>query len=235
MSERGNLLCVRGLRKRHGHRELLRGLDFDLSAHDCVLLTGENGAGKSTLLRILAGLERPDGGAFSLAGAPALPWRRARKALGRTILYLHQQPWMFDGSVAYNLGYGLRGSRRSRRARIREALAWIEMEAFADTPARTLSGGERQRIALARAWLRQPAVMLLDEPTANLDRDARQRTLALLHRLHQEGMTLVIASHDPDHFGGLIRRHLHLDGGRLGEQPVPGGPPVRLVGGGEPA
>jgi len=218
----GIQLRVQGLSKTFGRRILLNGVDLELPEGSCTLLTGENGAGKSTLMRILAGLEPAGDGLFQLGEAAPLPWRKVRRTLARNLTYLHQQPYLFDGSVEYNLHYALRHtslSRLERKLRVDQVLQRIEMTELRDKPAHTLSGGERQRVALARAWLRSPAVMLLDEPTANLDVDARHWTLTLLGKLCQAGMTLLISSHDPVHFGVLGRRRLHLHGGKL--QPPP--------------
>jgi len=208
---------VAGLRKRYGRRLLLDDVELILPEATCTLLTGENGAGKSTLLRILAGLEKPDRGSFQMGRQLYPCWRKARRRLQQNTLYLHQQPYMFDGSVEYNLGFAISAHHHQgdRERLISQALQWIDMESFRETPARTLSGGERQRVALARAWLAAPGIMLLDEPTANLDGESRARTLELLHQLREQGMTLLVTSHDPHHFEGLSEQHLNLRNGRL--------------------
>ncbi len=185
---RGGHFHVAGLRKRFGRRLLLDDVELHLHETSCTLLTGENGAGKSTLLRILAGLEKPDGGSFRLGRRLYPSWRKARRSLQKAVMYLHQQPYLFDGSVEYNLRLALGGQREGQEALIRTALQWIDMESFRETPARTLSGGERQRLALARAWLASPEIMLLDEPTANLDTESRGRTLELLRGLRNQGI-----------------------------------------------
>jgi len=217
------LLQVSSLTKCHHRRPIFRDICLELESGSCTLLTGKNGAGKSTLLRILSGLEKPDQGLFSMGHATASPWKKAKHTLQRQVMYLHQQPYLFDGSVEYNLGFALprRMHSRERSRQIDQALDWIGMTAFRQAPARSLSGGERQRLALARGWLGRPRIMLLDEPTANLDREARNRTLELLLRLRKEGMTLVIASHDPYHFRGLPTRNLHLAAGQLRELETP--------------
>lgn len=209
-------LRVEALEKHFGRRELLCGIGLELNAGQAVLLSGPNGAGKTTLLRILSGLERPDRCRVDV-GRGALPWRQNREALLRNTLYLHQHPYMFDGSVRYNLAYALARNlpRRRRDELIDTAIAWAGLEHLQDTPAKSLSGGERQRVSLARAWLRQPRILLLDEPTANLDQASRQRTLELLAPFKQAGMSLVVASHDVHHFSSLANRSLHLHEGRL--------------------
>jgi tungstate transport system ATP-binding protein len=209
-------LHFNNLHKRFGRREVLRGIDIQLRGGECNLLIGVNGAGKSTLLRIIAGLEKPDRGKVDMGIGP-VTWRRCRNMLHNHILYLHQQPYLFSGSVRYNLAYALpRGLTRSVRARrIDEALNWAGLEGIADMPAHTLSGGERQRVALGRAWLREPGIMLLDEPTSNMDQEARVRTLGLLGRLKRSNISLLVASHDPSHFLTLADHHLQLEKGRL--------------------
>ncbi len=203
-----------GIGKAFGERRVLKAANIDLSAGCCVLLSGRNGSGKSTLLRIMAGMEKPDRGEVDFGGGP-LPWRRCSHYLQQHILYLHQQPYMFDGNVRYNLGYALRRGR-DKKTLIAAALHWGGLEAMANAPARSLSGGERQRLALARAWLRRPAAMLLDEPTANMDIEARITTLALLRSLKEEGYALLISSHDQHHFDDLFDVRLHLGDGRIG-------------------
>jgi tungstate transport system ATP-binding protein len=211
------ILNVSALSKRFGRREVLNDIELTLHTGECTLLSGANGAGKTTLLRILAGLERPDNSQLSIAKASSRSWRRCRKHLLQRILYLHQQPYMFDGSVRYNLSYALdRGMQRAqRKQKIDAAMDWAELNHLHNTSAKSLSGGERQRVSLARAWLRNPQILLLDEPTAYLDQEARERTLELLKSFKEQGTALILASHDPLHFSAMIDHHLHLYEGRL--------------------
>lgn len=209
-------LHFRDIHKHYARRTILAGLELCLRTGSCTLLTGENGAGKTTLLRILGGFEKPE--QFQAdTGHENLSWRRYRKDLQSSVLYLHQQPYMFEGSVRDNLSFALDRSlpKAERAQRIQTALAWAGLEKIADTRAKTLSGGEYQRVALARAWLRRPRILLLDEPTANMDREARNRTISLLRQLRDEGMALLIASHDPECFAALVNEHLNLSAGRL--------------------
>jgi tungstate transport system ATP-binding protein len=187
--------------KAFGKRQILQGVEMRLQSGQCFLLSGPNGAGKSTLQRICAGLEKPDTGWID-TGMGARTWRQQRQVLQTSCVYLHQQPFMFDGTVRQNLAYPktLVKSKQERLARIEIALDWAGLEPIADCWAKTLSGGERQRVALARAWLRSPRYMLLDEPTNNLDDDAKQRTLSLLQSLKAQGIGLLIASHEAEHF-----------------------------------
>ncbi|MBJ6610536.1 MAG: ABC transporter ATP-binding protein [Candidatus Thiothrix moscowensis] len=211
-----NELHFRNIHLRYQQRHILDGLELSLCQAHCTLLTGDNGAGKTTLLRILAGFDKPE--QFQVdTGFGLLNWKQYRKTLQPSVLYLHQQPYMFEGSVRDNLDYALprQLDKAVRQARIQQALQWAVLERIADTPAKTLSGGEYQRVALARAWLRQPRILLLDEPTANMDKDARLRTIQLLRQLRDDGMALLVASHDPDYFSSLVNEHLHLQAGKL--------------------
>lgn len=211
-----NTLHFRQIHQYHGKRPILNGLALRLSQGECCLLTGDNGAGKTTLLRILGGFDQPK--QFEAdTGFSLLNWSQYRKRLRDSVLYLHQQPYLFEGSVRDNLHYALPRAvdKAQRQERIRQALHWAGLEHLADTAAKTLSGGEYQRVALARAWLRQPRILLLDEPTANMDKDARLRTIQLLRQLRDDGMALLIASHDPDYFSSLVNQHLHLQDGIL--------------------
>ncbi len=210
------ILNVESLDKRFDSRQVLRSVAFELHAGEAILLCGPNGAGKSTLLRILAGLERPDHCRLDLGRGPQ-SWRRSKEQLFTSTLYLHQHPYMFDGSVRYNLAYALPRNLRgqARHDLIDRAMAWAGLEHLQETPSKSLSGGERQRVSLARAWLRKPRILLLDEPTANLDHASRQRVQELLAPLKEAGMSLIIASHDVHHFASLADRSLHLHEGRL--------------------
>ena len=210
-------LLFRDIKKSFNRRCVLQGVDITLTAGRCQLLCGSNGAGKSTLLRILAGMERPDHADVTVDGTLGR-WRRARKRLLAECIYLHQQPYLFEGSVRHNLNFPLRGSRAARESRIREGLEWSGLAAISEQPVHQLSGGERQRVALVRAWLRGPRFMLLDEPTANMDAACRQRTVELLAELKRQGVGLMVATHDPLSFSAVTEKTLNLCDGRLSDE-----------------
>ncbi len=211
------LLGVRYLTKSYGSRRVLNIPELDLFGGEAVLLSGRNGAGKTTLMRIMAGLERFQGGAILLNGKPVS--RRQRLALHKQqVIYLHQQPFLFDCSVKDNLAYGLkcRGvNRTERELRVQQALHWSGLQHLASRNAKTLSGGEKQRIALARAWVLEPELLLLDEPTANMDAESREQTGFLIRRLINEGMGIVICCHEIKPNNSLIDRALQLEDGAI--------------------
>lgn len=197
------LLVIEQLRKRFGERSLFEIDHFAIDCASAYALTGVNGAGKSTLLRILAGLEpaeagavRFDGQSLALTPYPAL--------LRQAVAYVHQHPIMFSTSVAHNIGYGLvaRGVGRTQvQSTVDEAMAWAGVEHLRGSDPVSLSGGEKQRVALARARVLRPRLLLLDEPTSNLDGAAREQVIALIPTLIAAGSSVVMACHDPDLIG----------------------------------
>jgi tungstate transport system ATP-binding protein len=210
------LFSMQRVAKRFGARTLFENASFELESGSGYVLTGSNGSGKTTLLRIAAGLEPADGRLefraedASVADYPE-SWRRE-------IVYVHQQPYLFHTSIENNLGYGL--ARRGmppaeRRARVRDALEWAGLSERREVPPHKLSGGEKQRVALARAKVLSPTLLLLDEPTANLDGEARKQVLELVTALCIENHTVVVASHDPEIIRLAILNRLHMSNGQV--------------------
>jgi tungstate transport system ATP-binding protein len=197
------LLTVENLRKSFGARQLFEIKHFSLDAASAYVLTGVNGAGKSTLLRVLAGLEHAQAGALAFDGQ-AMPLDPYPAAMRAAIAYVHQHPIMFSTSVAHNIGYGLlaRGVPKAQvQAEVERAMAWAGVEHLRASNPVSLSGGEKQRVALARAKVLKPKLLLLDEPTANLDGAAREQVIALIPTLIAAGSSVVMACHDPDLIG----------------------------------
>jgi len=191
---------------------ILDQTEISLKQGECTLLSGKNGSGKSTLMRILAGLIQADtinlNSTFSKVNK-----KQTQKYLRQHIMYLYQEPYMFDGSVTRNLSYALTGKDTANK--IAQALKWADLEHRKHTEAKCLSGGEKQRLALAQAWLKQPPILLLDEPTANMDKHSKRRTGQLLSEFKSSGTTLLIASHDLDHLLHIMDRRLILENGKL--------------------
>lgn len=211
------LLTVRGLRKRHGERLLFDIGELTLDAASAYVLTGANGVGKSTLLRILGGLETAEVDEVSFDGQ-AVSLHPYPQALRAAIVYVHQHPIMFSTSVADNIAYGLRArgeSKADMKKAVEEAMAWAGVDYLQGTDPARLSGGEKQRVALARARVLKPRLLLLDEPTANLDGSAREQVIALIPTLLEQGSTVVMACHDRDLIGLPGVRRLKLRDGRL--------------------
>jgi tungstate transport system ATP-binding protein len=210
------LLDIDDLSHGFGAADLWRIHRLRWSGEAMVHLQGDNGSGKTTLLRILAGLDAPRRGQvrWHLDAAPRRP-----PCPGR-VIYLHQSPYMFDASVARNLQLAARwhGLERGEAHRlVGEMLAWCGLEAQQRQSARALSGGERLRLALARAWLLTPRVLLLDEPTANLDARAIAEVDALVADLAANGCAVLLSAHHPSALTRRCRRCWQLRDGLLEE------------------
>jgi tungstate transport system ATP-binding protein len=213
------LLGVRGLRKRHGDRLLFDIERIEIATHSAYVLTGINGAGKSTLLRVLGGLERAEIDSLRFACDDVLRVDPYPRALREAIVYVHQHPILFSTSVSHNIGYGLELRKMPKDAIARtvaDAMAWAGVTHLEGHDPARLSGGEKQRVALARAKVLQPKLLLLDEPTSNLDGAAREQVIELIPTLVEAGSSVVIACHDRDLIGlpGIHRMKLrdgHLE------------------------
>jgi len=194
---------------RFGSVQALRDIGLTVRRGDRLALVGANGSGKTTLLRVLHGLVPCDG-------------RRVMHTLagGRppVTAMLFQRPFLLSLSVRFNvmLGLWLHGVPRAlREQRCARALRRVGLEAMAARSARTLSGGQQQRLALARAWALEPDILLLDEPTANLDPSAKREVERLIGALADDGVTVVMSTHNLGQTKRLATRVVHLDAGRL--------------------
>ncbi|MFY8082113.1 MAG: phosphate ABC transporter ATP-binding protein [Rubrivivax sp.] len=218
--EQDLLLSLNAASVSFGATRALQSIDLRLARGERLTLVGANGSGKTTLLRLLHGLQPPDAPASRLgAGAPArtehllLPENRAPVSA-----MVFQRPFLLHLSVRWNvlLGLWLRGMPAPQReARCRQALQRVGLATRADRPARTLSGGQQQRLALARAWALQPDILFLDEPTASLDPSAKQEVEALVREFADDGVTLVMSTHNLGQAKRLATRVAYLAGGRL--------------------
>jgi lipoprotein-releasing system ATP-binding protein len=229
--ETSAVLCAEGLERTFvdGARtlEVLRGVSLTLRAGEAVALVGRSGSGKSTLLHLLGLLDRPQGGEVELEGRPTsgLPERSRAELRNRLFGFVFQHYHLLpEFNVLENVrlpgrvGAGplawLRG-RKAEAARAKELLAQVELSAQAEQSPRTLSGGEQQRVAVARALMMRPRVLLCDEPTGNLDPETGGRIMDLIFRLcRHEGVAALIVTHDRA-VAEKADRVLRLDQGRL--------------------
>ena len=197
---------------------VLKGLDLGVSRGEWVACTGRSGSGKSTLLNVLGLLDSADGGAYLLAGQDVSELddtgrARMRNQLLGFVFQLHNLLPRTTAleNVATPLVY--RGVRRAERLRIaREALGMVGLADRADHDPNELSGGQMQRVAIARALVGDPEVLLVDEPTGNLDLQATGEVLELLDRLHDQGRTIVMITHEEDVAEHADRRLVLVDG-----------------------
>ncbi len=209
-------LSLRNVSVRRGGTEVLRVDELDIAAGEALAVLGPNGAGKSTLLQVLALLERPASGDVRMDGEPV---RGRELSLRRRMAAVFQDSLLLDRSVAANveLGLSLRGTpRRERAERVRRWLERFQIGHLAKRSARRLSGGEAQRVSLARAFVLDPEVLLLDEPFSALDQPTRESLGDLLAGVLEEtGVTAVFVTHDRDEAGRLARRVAVIAEGRL--------------------
>jgi putative ABC transport system ATP-binding protein len=225
------VLAAEELVARRGGRNVVDGVSLEVTAGEMVGLVGPSGSGKSTTLLLLAGLEPPDAGVVRVDGEDlARLGENGRQALRRDRLALVFQGYGLLSllTARENVELPFRVARRDLEAAAAAAGRWLGLLRLADrADQRTdqLSGGERQRVALARALAVEPAVLLVDEPTAELDEASRDRAVGLLKDAADRGAAVVVATHDPE-VVELCDRVVRLVDGRPAEPgPIPPGAP----------
>ncbi|MCP4572770.1 MAG: ABC transporter ATP-binding protein [bacterium] len=191
--------------------------ELDLPQGGLTAIVGPNGAGKSTLLKILAFLERPEQGTIHYRGGPVESRDLVR--LRRHVTLVDQAPLLFRGTVLKNVTYGLRVRgvpSREWPTLVADALSLVDLSGFEDRSVHGLSGGETQRIAIARALVFKPQVVLLDEPTAGIDAARKEMVERLITELHTiMGVTVLFSTHSLAQAHFLTERVIHLAGGRI--------------------
>lgn len=206
----GQAFAFRAVERKFGDKTVLRGIDLAVEHGQFVAIIGKSGCGKSTLLRLLAGLDRPDGGRIDRAAD-------ATGLAGTRIMFQEPRllPW---ARILDNVAVGLTGIAEGAEARVRAAAILAEVglgDRGGDWPS-VLSGGQRQRVALARALVGSPRILALDEPLGALDALTRIEMQALLERVWREkGFTAVLVTHDVAEAVILADRVVVLDEGRI--------------------
>ena len=205
--------------------EVLCDVSFALPAGSFHFLTGASGAGKSSLLKLMYLAQRPSRGLITLFGRDiATTSRRELPALRRRIGVVFQDFRLIDHlSALDNVALPLRvaGAKDDQiREHVAELLAWVGLADHIDATPAVLSGGQQQRIAIARAVINRPALLLADEPTGNVDNDLAVRLLYLFDELNKLGTTVVIATHNESLVKRFDHSILHLEGGELTRVPA---------------
>ncbi|WP_420227114.1 cell division ATP-binding protein FtsE [Pigmentiphaga litoralis] len=200
--------------------DTLADVNFGIAAGEFVFVSGPSGAGKSTLLKLISGLDVPTRGTILVNGQNVgkLPGRARpyfRRAVGTILQDVHL---LQDRNAFENVLFPLIVTGHSRAAAEKRARAAIDKVGLANKDKlrpQELSGGDQQRLAIARAIVNRPALLIVDEPTANLDRDSAQRIADVFRDFNQVGVTTVIATHDESLIDDYAHRVLHIEGGRL--------------------
>ncbi len=205
-------------------RNILADLNFSVQAGEFVFVSGPSGAGKSTLLRLIGGLEPPSRGSVTLKehrvdrlSARARPY--LRRAVG---VILQDTHLLYDRSALENVMVPLAViglDQRTAQTRARAAMEKVGLAGKEGHNPVEMSGGEQQRLAIARAIVNRPAILIADEPTANLDADSARRIMDVFRDFNRVGVTTLIASHDRRLMAHYARRTLLIEAGRFSDFP----------------
>jgi ABC-type lipoprotein export system ATPase subunit len=225
------IVLAEGLEKTYeqGQVRALDGLDLVLERGEFVSVIGPSGSGKSTLLHMLGGLDRPDAGRIVIDGVDIAREPRLDRIRARSIGFVFQLHNLIPTlTAAENVElplYALKVRASARRARARELLDAVGLSERAKHLPNQLSGGQRQRVAIARALVNRPRLVLLDEPTGDLDQATGQHVLDLLKGLRTEReLTLVLVTHDPN-IAAAAERTIRILDGRIVEDRINAKPP----------
>ncbi|MGA0862530.1 MAG: amino acid ABC transporter ATP-binding protein [Ilumatobacteraceae bacterium] len=226
MSENSPVVSVRGLRKSFGDVEVLRGIDLEVERGEVVCIIGPSGSGKSTLLRCVNLLESPTGGSVTVLGAELTDLDcdldAARTRIGMVFQQFNLFPHM---TVLDNICVAQRKVlKRSKDESARVATALLERVGLADKSGAypgQLSGGQQQRVAIARALAMNPDVMLFDEATSALDPELVGEVLSVMRGLADDGMTMLVVTHEMGFAANVSSRVVFMDGGVIVEEGHP--------------
>ena len=195
------ILEGRGIWKVYGKLEVLRGVDISIKKGETKVIIGPSGSGKSTLLRILGLLEEPTRGSVIFKGTDVYSASVDLAKIRSRIGFVFQQPSLFRHltaleNVKLGLKLVLKMSEEEAERRAREMLRLVRLEEFADYYPAQLSGGQQQRVAIARALAMNPDILLLDEPTANLDIELTWEVIEVMEDLARKGITMLVVTHE---------------------------------------
>ncbi|MCL1095395.1 ABC transporter ATP-binding protein [Shewanella kaireitica] len=225
-------IIAQDLEMRFGDKHLFSAAELIFSQNQVIHLQGDNGCGKTTLMKLLAGLIKPTQGQVQAIGYSLAPWWRSNSIVGKA-LYLHQHPYLFDGTVLYNLTYPLSFSDNDKvrlNTRTEQAIEMAQLGHLLSQSASSLSGGERQRLAIARAWIVEPKLMMLDEPTSNMDKHSQHLVLQMVADLKKQGTGMIISSHQSCMLTQICDHVWLIDNNKISSNDkVPEAPPTLAV------
>ena len=220
------LLSVQGLKKNFGEREILKGIDFDVHKGDVVCVIGPSGSGKSTLIRCVNYLEQPTDGVISYRGENVLECFKNLPLYRTKVGMVFQQFNLFNNmTVLENCVVGqvkvLGKKSEEAKAIAMKYLEHVGMASYINAKPHQLSGGQKQRVAIARALALEPEILLMDEPTSALDPEMVGEVLAVMRELAEEGLTMVIVTHEMAFARDVSSRVIFIDQGVIAEDGSP--------------
>ena len=221
MAKTNTLVEIKDIHKSFGPLEVLKGVDFSVSEGEVVCLIGRSGSGKSTLLRCINLLEHADSGTIKVFGEDILHTKNVNAYRAKVGMCFQQFNLFNNMNVLKNcvtpqikvLGRSKKEAQETAMKHLRE----VGMENFA----RTISGGQKQRVAIARALCMDPKLMLFDEPTSALDPEMVGEVLNVMKKLAQEGLTMIIVTHEMNFARDVADRVVFMDQGRIEEEGTP--------------
>ena len=231
MNETAEMIRAADLHKQFADNLVLRGVDFTVSRGEIISVIGPSGSGKSTLLRSLIGLERVDGGSIQIEGEPFVtdgvyaPDKACRRILGRMgMVFQHFNLFphltIMDNITLAPIKLKLQSKEEAAENALR-LLKRIGLQDKADSYPSMLSGGQKQRIAIVRALAMNPDVMLFDEPTSALDPEMVGEVLAVMKELAEDGMTMIVVTHEMGFAKEVATKVLFMDQGNILEEKAP--------------
>ncbi len=219
------LLEVKNIHKRFGQLEVLKGINFSVNKNDVVCLIGASGSGKSTMLRCINLLEKPDSGEILVDGEDILRVKDVNQYRAKVGMVFQQFNLFNNMSVVKNCMVAqMKVLKRSEAEAKEKALHYLKkvgMEHFAEAASTTLSGGQKQRVAIARALCMEPEILLFDEPTSALDPEMVGEVLEVMKTLANEGLTMVVVTHEMDFAKDVATHVVFMDKGVLEEEGSP--------------
>lgn len=213
------LIEIKNVHKKYGEKEVLKNINMIIEKGEMMGIIGPTGAGKTTILRLLDNLEKPTSGKIYFDGTN-INEPGKDLMMRRRMAMVFQKPVMFNASVYDNIAYGLKIRRTANiDKKVRDMLKTIGLSGYETRNALALSGGEMQRVALARAMIIEPEVLLLDEPTANLDPVSTEKIGKIISSIKENGTTIVMATHSIPH--SIVDRISVMNKGRICQTGVP--------------
>ena len=194
------MISINNMNKSFNNKILFENFDLEVKAGEFIGIYGKSGKGKTTLLNIIGTLENPDSGEVKLLGKDTNSKKKKRDLLRNDIGFIFQNYALIDNeSVNSNLEIAIKHrklNKKQKKDAICSVLKEVDLTNYGEEKVHTLSGGEQQRVAIARLLLKNPTLILADEPTGSLDSENRDIITSLFQKLHQQGKTIIVVTHD---------------------------------------